>query len=193
MHIVNHGPGGHWPRKGVRGCAALKTPFSRLSCSSQGPISSKIVSLQDPLLRKFWNFSLNSLNFCPNFSSQAPKFVDTFSSQASKFRHFQFKFTSPKSEIFSSQAPPQSGQHTPTWKKIECPPPDRGVWGLLEVECVPRGWGTHVGKRYGMFCGHDPPGGFLVQRSIWGRGRWNGSQNQPPGITMTPYSVQKLV
>ena len=28
--------GGHWPRKGVWGCAALKTPFSRLSCSSQG-------------------------------------------------------------------------------------------------------------------------------------------------------------
>ena len=32
-------------------------------------------------------------------------------------------------------------------------------------------------------------GGFLVQRSI----RGNGSQNQPLGITMTPYLVQKLV
>ena len=38
-----------------------------------------------------------------------------------------------------------------------------------------------------------PPGGFLVQRSIWGRAAEMGSQNQPPGITMTPYSVQKLV
>ena len=32
--LVNK-PGGHWPRTGVWGCAALKTPFSRLSRSSQ--------------------------------------------------------------------------------------------------------------------------------------------------------------
>ena len=41
-------------------------------------------------------------------------------------------------------------------------------------------------------------GGFLVQRSIGdvplGRAaEMHGSQNQPPGIMMTPYSVQKLV
>ena len=87
------GPGGHWPRKGVWGCAALKTLFSRLSCSLQESISSKRVSSQDPFLRKFGNFSLYSLNFHPNFSSQAPK-----------FRNFQL--TSPQIWlIFSSQAP----------------------------------------------------------------------------------------
>ena len=37
------------------------------------------------------------------------------------------------------------------------------------------------------------PGGFLVQRSIWGRAPEMGLKNQLPGITMTPYSVQKLV
>ena len=97
-------PGGHWPRKGVWGCAALKTPlFPASPAVRKGPISSKRVSSQDPLLRKFGNFSLYSLNFCPNFSSQAPKFGNFqltspligkfFSSQAPKFGNFQF--TSP--------------------------------------------------------------------------------------------------
>ena len=115
-------PGGHWPRKGVWGCAALKTPFSRRSpAARKGPISSKRVSSQDPLLRKFGNFSLNSLNFHPNFSSQAPKFGN-------------FQLTSPQIWKFSAHRPLFSGQmsvrksgpHTPTctWKKVECPPWD---------------------------------------------------------------------
>ena len=36
-------------------------------------------------------------------------------------------------------------------------------------------------------------GGVLSTKVYPGTCRWNGSQNQPPGITMTPYSVQKLV
>ena len=39
----------------------------------------------------------------------------------------------------------------------------------------------------------DPGGGDLSTKVYPGTCRWNGSQNQPPGITMTPYSVQKLV
>ena len=63
-------PGGHWPRKGV--CMGMCGPdmkifFSRLSCSSQGShfksISSKKISSQDPLLRKFGIFSCYSLVF----------------------------------------------------------------------------------------------------------------------------------
>ena len=37
------------------------------------------------------------------------------------------------------------------------------------------------------------PGGVLSSKVYPGTCRWNGSQNQPPGITMTPSSVQKLV
>ena len=33
--------------------------------------------------------------------------------------------------------------------------------------------------------------GVLSTKVYPGRCSWNGSQNQPPGITMTPYSVQK--
>ena len=126
--------GGHWPRKGVWGCAALKTPFSRLSCRSQGSHFKQRVSSQDPLFRKFGNFSLNSLNFHPNFSSQAPKFgnFQLTSPQIWKFSTHK----PPNLEIFRSQAPlfrgkcqftsptlRKSGPHTPTWKKVECPPP----------------------------------------------------------------------
>ena len=96
-------PGGHWPRKGVWGCAALKTPFQASPAACKGPISSKRVSSHDPLLRKFWNFSLNSLNFHPNFSSQAPKFgnFQLTSPQIWKFSAHK----PPNLEIFSSQAP----------------------------------------------------------------------------------------
>ena len=128
-----HPRGGHWPRKGVWGCAALKTPFHASPAARKGPISRKRVSSQDPLLRKFWNFCLNSLNFHPNFSSQAPKFgnIQLTSPQIWKFSAHKL----PNLEIFRSQAPPfrgkcqfasptlrKSGPHTPTWKKVECPP-----------------------------------------------------------------------
>ena len=89
----------------------------------KGPISSKRVSSQDPLLRKFGNFSLYNLNFHPKYltspkfgnfqltSSQAPN-LEIFSSQAPLFRG-KYQFTS---LIFQ-----KSGLHTPTWKKVECP------------------------------------------------------------------------
>ena len=129
-----HPRGGHWPRKGVWGCAALKTPFSRLSCRSQGSHFKQRVSSQDPLLRKFGIFSLNSLNFHPNVSSQAPKFGNF---QLPSLQIWKFSAHKPPNlEIFRSQAPLfrgkcpfasptlwKSGPHTPTWKKVECPPP----------------------------------------------------------------------
>ena len=60
---------------------------------------------------------------------------EIFSSQAPKFGNFQF--TSPQVWTFSIHKPPsfrgnrsfhkpptsESGPHTPTWKKVECPPP----------------------------------------------------------------------
>ena len=108
--------------------------FHASSVVRKGPISSKRVSSQDPLLRKFGNFSLYSLNFCQNFSSQASKFGNF---QLTSFQIWKFSVHKPPNlEIFSSQAPSfrgnyqfasptlwKSGPHTPTWKKVECPPP----------------------------------------------------------------------
>ena len=130
-------PGRHWPRKGYRptGMRPWRPPFHVSgSLSSQGSHFMHFKQKSQftrPLLRKFWNFSLYSLNFHPNFSSQA-----------SKFRNLQF--TSPQIWKFSVHKPPSSGAnitslssqtphfgnpgrgpHTPTWKKkkVECPPP----------------------------------------------------------------------
>ena len=94
VQCTHPSPGGHCLRKGVWGCAALRPPFYASPVVRKGPISSLRVSSQDPLLRKFGNFSLYSLNFHPNFSSQAPKFGNfQFTRQTPKFGNFQF--TSP--------------------------------------------------------------------------------------------------
>ena len=80
-----------------------RPPFHASPVVHKGPISSNGVSSQDLLLRKFWNFSLYSLNFCPNFSLQTPNF-EIFSSQAPKIWKFSVH-KPPNLEIFSSQAP----------------------------------------------------------------------------------------
>ena len=83
-----------------------RPPFHASPVVHKGPISSKTVSSQDPLLRKFGNFSLYSLNFCPNFSSQAHKFGN-FQLTSPQIWKFSVHKT-PNLEIFSSQAPPLS-------------------------------------------------------------------------------------
>ena len=109
-----------------------RPPFHGSPAARKGPISSKRVSSQDPLLRKFGNFSLNSLKFHPNFSSQAPKFgnFQLTSPQIWKFSAHK----PPNLEIFRSQTPffrgkcqfasptlRRSGPHTHTWKKSWAP------------------------------------------------------------------------
>ena len=123
-------------------------PFHASPAARKGPISSKRVSSQDPLLRKFGNFSLYSLNFHPNFSSQAPKFgnFQLTSPQIWKFSAHK----PPNLEIFCSQAPPFQRQmsvrnpHTseicahPYLKKSWVPPPPPDHVRLhLVVMCYP--------------------------------------------------------
>ena len=124
-----------------------RPPFHTSPAARKGPISSKRVSSQDPLLRKFGNFSLNSLNFHPNFSSQAPKFGNF---QLTSLEIWKFSAHKPPNlDIFRSQAPLfrgkcpfasptlwKSGPHTPTWKKVECPPRPYTRIHLI-LECPP--------------------------------------------------------
>ena len=120
---LERGYGDVWP---------WRPPFQASPVARKGPISSKRVSSQDPLLRKFENFSLNSLNFHLNFSSQAPKFgnFQLTSPQIWKFSAHQ----PPNLELFCSQAPLFRGKchHTseiraahPYLKKSWVPPPPR--------------------------------------------------------------------
>ena len=122
----------------VRPWRPLFTPLLR----SQGPISSKRVSSQDPLLRKFGNFSLNSLIFTHilahkpqigKFSAHKPPNLEIFSSQAPKFWIIRSQAPLFRGKCqFASPTLRKSGPHTPTWKKVECPPP-RGFERFLNV------------------------------------------------------------
>ena len=67
---------------GMGMCSPGDPPFHPLPLVHKDPIWSKSVSSQDPVLRKFGNFSLYSLNFCPNFQLTSPQFGN-------------FQFTSP--------------------------------------------------------------------------------------------------
>ena len=125
-----------------------RPPFHAYPLVRKGPSSSKRVSSQDPLSRKFWNFSLYSLNFCPKFSSQVPKFgnFQLTSSQIVKFSVHK----PPNLDIFSSQIKPplskeyqfasptlrKSGPHIPTWKKLSAPPPRLVVMELEQLKKV---------------------------------------------------------
>ena len=114
---------GNWPWKGIWGWAALKTPFSRLSCSSQGSHFKQRVSSQDPPLRKFEILASTASIFAKKISSQAPK-----------FGHFQltspqignFQLTSPLFQRQISVCKPHTleirGYTSLPGKKGECPP-----------------------------------------------------------------------
>ena len=131
-----------------------RPPFHASPAARKSPISSKRVSSQDPLLRKFGNFSLYSFNFHPNFSSQAPKFgkfqltspqiwkflahkppnLEIFSSQAPKFGNFPL--TSPPFQRQMSVRKPHTSEIRaahPYLKKVECPPPGKYTLHLLSL------------------------------------------------------------
>ena len=103
-----------------------RPPFHTSPAARKGPISSKRVSSQGPLLRKFGNFSLNSLNFHPNFTSQAPKFGN-------------FPLTSPPFQRQMSVRKPHTSEiraATPTWKKVECPPPPGYMYYVQAIKTL---------------------------------------------------------
>ena len=119
-----------------------RPPFHASPAARKGPISSKRVSSQDPLLRKFGNFSLNSLIFHPNvsshwspqiwkFSAHKPPNLEIFSSQAPKFGNLPL--TSPPFQRQMSVHKPHTSEIRaahPYLKKSWVPPP-----GYLSV-CV---------------------------------------------------------
>ena len=128
-------PGGTDLERGYGDVRPWRPPFHASPAARKGPISSKRVSSQDPLLRKFWNFSLYSLNFHPSFSSQAPKFGN-------------FQLTNPQIWKFSAHKPPFSeanissqaphfgnpGRTPLPEKKLSSPPPGATTHAAVAVE-----------------------------------------------------------
>ena len=141
--------GGLWSRKGVWGCAALKTPFSGLSCHSQGSYFKQKSQFTRPPFEKIWKFKPLQPQFSPNFSSQAPKFgnFQLTSPQIWKFSAHKPPFS--EANYVSSQAPHLGNPgHTPLPEKKLSAPPPRGCSSLI---CM----------------GSNDCGGLLVLQYAW--------------------------
>ena len=81
-----HSPTFPYPSWIVTSCRGGGTDIERGMCGPEDPLVTPLLQFtrvpfqakesvhKTPFLRKCWDFSLYSLNFCPNFSSQAPKF-----------------------------------------------------------------------------------------------------------------------
>ena len=131
--VEKNNRGGTDLERGYGDVRSWRPPFHASPLVRKGPISSKSISSQDPLLRKFGNFSLYTLNFYLNFSYQASKFGNFQLTSPQIWKLSVHK--PPNLEIFSSQAPSfrgkyqlasptlrKSGPHTPTEKSWVAPP-----------------------------------------------------------------------
>ena len=127
-------PGGTDLERGYGDVRPWRPPFHASPAARKGPISrKKRVSSQNPLLRKFGNFSLYGLNFHPNFSSQAPKFgnFQLTSPQIWKFSAHKLPFSEAN---VSSQAPHFGNPgRTPLPEKRWVPPPGRALTRCVRV------------------------------------------------------------
>ena len=118
--------GEHWPRKRVWGCAALKTPFSRLSCRLQGSHFKQKSSSQDP----FWeNFEIlaSTASIFTQILAHKPPNLEIFSSKAPKFGNFPLTSPPPFQRQMSVRKPHTSEIRAayPYQKKSWVPPPPR--------------------------------------------------------------------
>ena len=112
--------GGHWPRKGVWGCAAVMTPFfqaSRRSLAYQFTIIAPLLCSSFSNFRKIFHFQ--------------PCFGQNFSSQDANFPNFR----SLDPSFFKENPLPRPYfwkpvWHTPTKKKSWVPPPPRNLFKL---------------------------------------------------------------
>ena len=132
---TNTKPGGHWPRKGVWRCAALKTPFHFSPVVRKGPIIFKqTCQFTVEILASTASIFAHILALKPpnlKFSAHKPsKFGNFQFTRGPKFWNFQF--TSPffqrqikkkkkKKKKFASPTFRKSGPHTP--KKLSAPLP----------------------------------------------------------------------
>ena len=144
----------------------LFTPQS--PAARKGPISSKRVSSQDPLLRKFVNFSLNSLMFTQilahkppiwKFSAHKPPNLEIFSSQAPKFGNYPL--TSPRFQRQMSVRKPHTSEIRaahPYLKKSWVPPRTTPPLHLVTYNAL---------KRSHEFCEIQTFESGLCQKLFW--------------------------
>ena len=114
--------GGTDLEKGYGDVRPWRPPFHASSAARNGPISSKRVRLQDPLQRKFRNFSLTASIFTQIVAHKPPN-LEIFSSQAPKF--WNFPLTSPPFQRQMSVRKPHTSEiraaHPYLKKKLSAP------------------------------------------------------------------------
>ena len=122
-HKNTRGGGGHWPRKGVWGYAALKTPFLRLSCPSQGSHFKQKSQVSRPPFEKILKFLASTASIFTQILAHKPPNLEIFSSQAPKFGNF-YAHKPPFSEANVSSQAPHFGNpgRTPLPEKSWVPP-----------------------------------------------------------------------
>ena len=106
-------PGGHWPRKGVWGCAAVMTPFFQATWRSLAYQFTIIAPLLCPPFSNFRKISNFQPCFGQNFSSQDANFPNFRSLDPSFFKENPL----PRPYFWKPV------WHTPTKKKSWVPPP----------------------------------------------------------------------
>ena len=118
------GGGGHWPRKGIWGCAALKTPFSPLLQFTRVPFQAK----ESVHKTSFWEnleILVSTASMFAQILAHKPPNLEIFSSQAPRFENFQF--TSPLFQRQISVRKPhmhfRNLGHTPLPEKKNTVPP----------------------------------------------------------------------
>ena len=117
------GGGGTDLERGYGDVRPWRSPFHVSPVVRKGPISSKRVSSQDPLLRKFGNLASTASIFIQILANKPPN-LEIFSSQAPKFGNFQF--TSPPFQRQTSVRKPHTSEIRaahPYLKKGWVPPP----------------------------------------------------------------------
>ena len=119
--------GGHWPRKGVWGCAALKTPFFTLLLPlARVPFQAKESVHKTPFWENLEILASTALIFTQIWAHKPPN-LEIFSSQAPKFGNFPL--TSPPFQRQMSVRKPHTSEIRAAHsylKKSWVPPPPPG-------------------------------------------------------------------
>ena len=105
-----------------------RPPFHASTAVHKGPISSKWVSSQAPLLsEKKMEILASTASIFAQILALKPPNLEIFCSQAHPLFRGIYQFASPTLR--------KSGPHTPTWKKVECLPPGElhGRWTVAFI------------------------------------------------------------
>ena len=175
-------PGGHSHWKGVWGCAAVMTPFfqaSRRSLAHQ-------FTLNAPLLCTLFSIFRNFLHFQPCFDPNSSSLDPNFSKFSFSRPPFFQENPLPRPYIF------KPAWHTPTKKKVECPPGYRSLHSLVRPLPIRFLVGKNSGNSlvaYRRHCSHCRYRGANLRSSLPSMVNFLTSDRLNTTIHISPFSI----